>query len=739
MKNYKIVYLPLIFILGLLVSYFCFVTFSKNNNYNVFANSYISLNNDNFYQQLNENPSGSFQLTQDIILNDWTPINFSGVLDGNGYTISTNKQLFININNSKIFDLAIETIDTIVYNAKDNFANTNFGILAQSAYNSDFSSISINGSVSVSAKSSIAVGSLFGFAQSSVISNCYSNTNLKVIQSSSEALQTVVGGLVGQSVACKIYNCYTVPLIDEIINVNVLNNLNQPKTDLIIGGFIGFVEKSSVGLVSNCFCGGNINFNYTQDESNKNTYIGKIFGQVSGFSSLDNSLSYVYTYNSSNFDFIGKTNNVVFNCFQQKDIALFGERSNFETYNNENLQWNVIYQWNLTDIWTKNNNSSFLVLQVFEFFTINLDQTLNDEGISSSLLILQNEQYIQTNELKFKYGEKLRISLAITPEFSNYKIVQSLIKTDSNDSLVLNYQNNRNSAYFDFIVNAQTAGLYYATAESIEYSLIVKTENIEHGFVKYGTSSTNQEKITYSVVYGGEYTFVADPIDSSFAFGGWYWVDYKDDGSFETILATRGEVDSGLLANRSITIAFGEQGTSASVTYLGLGEGFNIPYQVGQDGKVTFTIQAGFTQNVANLKIISNLDADAFNLYVGGVLVSNVVDFINLYDSSIQIGRPILISVEMKEGYIFDGWSASSGLSLDDKLAEGESSKSTSINLTINNDFVLEVSAHAEVDPVTSLLWLWILLGCLGAGGLITLIVIFSVRAKRRRSFINNY
>ena len=704
--------------------------------------SVVELNSTNFEVKIMENPSGDYILKEDVVLIDWTPIAFYGNLDGNGFVITLeNASLFTTISNATIKNLGIKTSssEAIEFNTANTLSNTNFGLFAKNLVNSEVLNCFVEGKINAYAQASIFVGGMFGEAEASTISNCYVKTQISVTQNSQEASQTVAGALVGFASGVKINNSYAVALGSgsnlNIITLKVNENLTEPKTALIAGALIGIAEKSSVGQIINAFCGGDIAINYPQNESvgENKVEVGLCVGKMSGFSILDTALSAIYSFSEQPLELVGKANDANLSAFAVKDEALFGDSENF-TLSAEALEWNFLHEWNFARVWTKNANHAFPTLQVFEEFSVMVDQTLSDEGTQISLLVYSNGDFYPAEKTSFKFGEKLKINITIDEQFENYKKVQSLIKSGSTQALEIEILDEGKSATFEFVVDAQTAGLYYATAQNIEFTLIVKTESVEHGFVKYGTS-INQASVTRTITYGGEYTFTADPIDSSFAFANWNWISE----SGEKIPVIRGASDSPLLANRAITISFGSQGNQTGISYLGVGDGFNMPYSIGENGEIVFTIEASFSQNVASLKIISPINQLAFRIWVAGVELNNLIDFQNIFEGNVQINRPVEIKIEMNEGYVFDGFSAGEGLTLTNKLAEGETEQMTTINLTINSDFVLNINVHEESESEADLLWLWIALGGVGGVGLITLIIVLIVKRRKNKGFLNNF
>lgn len=701
---------------------------------------YITLSQENFNEQISGKPDGKFRLESDITLQEWAPINFSGELDGNGYKISLNRSfLFKELSNATIKNLNFQSANTITFDTSESYSDTNLGLLAQTALSTKIESVNISGSLEVEAYSSTYIGGMFGFAQNCSIKNSLVKTEIEIHQNSVEALKTIAGGLIGFASGCKIENCFVTPIRTYLIDVVVKGDLISPQTDLIVGGLVGEMQKSSVGHVVNAFCQGLMAYTFVQIAENQDMQnklmVGLIFGEISGFTAFDQSLDCVYFLSSQTFPLVANANEGNVSGLASKNADLFTVAQNYQTVNSH-ISWNELYEWDFEKIWTKKTTEIFPVLQVFENFNVSVDNTPNEHGITCEVLNYNGEAFVPTDETSFKYGTTVMIGVSIENDFKNYKSIQALHKNDSNESFDLTFSDERDYATYTFEINAYNAGLYYATSQNIEYKLLVKTESAEKGFVKYGTSNNRLEERLYTLVYGGEYTFVADPIDSSFAFDSWKWVGESGD-----IDAIRGAADSQLLANRAVTIAFGTMGSDSGKTYLGFGDGWSVPYTKDEvTGEIIFTIKATFTANVANLAITSNTTREAFELYVGGVLVNNIVSYETVFNDNVQIGRALSIEIVMKDGFKFNGWSSVDGSAIEAYLAEGESSSQKSINLTINNNFILHIDVLEENEVENDLTWLWFVIGGVTLLGLIVLIVVLVVKKRRNSTtFLTNY
>ncbi|MDD4408595.1 MAG: hypothetical protein PHC47_01985, partial [Clostridia bacterium] len=142
---------------------------------------------------------------------------------------------------------------------------------------------------------------------------------------------------------------------------------------------------------------------------------------------------------------------------------------------------------------------------------------------------------------------------------------------------------------------------------------------------------------------------------------------------------------------------------------------------------------------VCTLKIESPVNKESCTIYVGGILIENIVDFANIYEASVQVGQPVEIKIEMKEDFIFKGWKTGSGRPIADYIKNDETAMSTTINLVLPNDFILFLDFYEEVEQEADLLWLWISLGVVGGGGLIALTIFLIIRSRKNRAFLRHY
>ena len=213
-------------------------------------------------QLKNMSSTGKYRLMADIDMTGttWTSKNFSGTLDGNGYTIKgLDKALF-------------STMSGTVSNLNINGDVASQGILANTIKNGKVENVSVSGSVN---STSDNVGALAGTIQgTTTVNNCSSSASI----SSTGAW---VGGLIGQvddKGVLTATNCNASGSVTGLGNVggfiggatwggtcnisnssasgNVYGTLNTAKSTTCVAG--GFIGGAYGGEISNCESRGNV-------------------------------------------------------------------------------------------------------------------------------------------------------------------------------------------------------------------------------------------------------------------------------------------------------------------------------------------------------------------------------------------------------------------------------------------------------------------------------------------------
>lgn len=216
------------------------VKFGEINKNNIASN----LSFEELIDRINANPTGEFQLTQDLDAstlntkgNTIITIDFKGKLNGNGYTIKNlNKPLFNNLNGAEITNLVLDNA---------NLSGSSCGILANYATATTVQNVHVTNS-SINVSHSNGTGAFIGKIENGSIIEKSSATNIKV------SGEKRVGGLVGfLNTGSKIDNCY--------VTGSVTGNNDA------IGGIAG-QDWSTASTIQNCYA--NIQYNVVNNWSN---------------------------------------------------------------------------------------------------------------------------------------------------------------------------------------------------------------------------------------------------------------------------------------------------------------------------------------------------------------------------------------------------------------------------------------------------------------------------------------
>jgi len=145
--------------------------------------------------QIAENPSGDYYLTADIDLKGetWTPIPFSGTLDGEGHTIG----------NLTVDMPGTETRET--YDGNTVYYETSFAGLFSTVTDASIQNLRLlNAKVTVKTDLNCFIGAIAGYASGSSFKNCEVMTRSTLTISSQNA---GIGGMVGFAENCVMDQC----------------------------------------------------------------------------------------------------------------------------------------------------------------------------------------------------------------------------------------------------------------------------------------------------------------------------------------------------------------------------------------------------------------------------------------------------------------------------------------------------------------------------------------------------
>ncbi|MGE5455534.1 MAG: hypothetical protein ACM3O4_00285 [Ignavibacteriales bacterium] len=238
---------------------------------------YRNISSINDWNLIKSSPSENYQLTTDLDFRDainFSIGNFSGKLNGNGYTI---KNIEISSGNGLFTTLSGEIKNLYVNNYRKTNAASYGGLIYNTANNPIIDNVHMK-NVYINATSYI--GGLVGYSGSGIIIRNSSVTNFNNI-TGAELNDVRIGSLVGYLSSGYIENCFA-----QDVNISILDSVST----FGVGGLVG---QLSGGVIENSYAIGKISTN--------SVYTGGIVGWSSG--SLYNVYSKVDI--NSELDFIG--------------------------------------------------------------------------------------------------------------------------------------------------------------------------------------------------------------------------------------------------------------------------------------------------------------------------------------------------------------------------------------------------------------------------------------------------
>ena len=194
------------------------------------AEEVVSIGSREDLQQLAEDPAGSFELTADIDMGGepWTPIPFSGQLNGNGHTLY----------NLTVTAPGEDTAITFDGNRKEY--ETVFGGLFSQLTDAQIHSLRlVNAVVTAETDRHCFLGAIAGYAAHSALVDCEVQTRVHLTLSS---INAGVGGLVGFSLESEYTNC----TVDAEL---VFTDTNR---DALCEEFLGGVYSCGSGVIQEC-------------------------------------------------------------------------------------------------------------------------------------------------------------------------------------------------------------------------------------------------------------------------------------------------------------------------------------------------------------------------------------------------------------------------------------------------------------------------------------------------------
>jgi|GEM_PF-3341179 len=196
------------------------------------AQNRISTPND--LRGLESNVDGSYILDNDIDMasESWNQFNFSGTLDGNGFSIlnlninhtGDRGGMFNNIDGATIKNLGLQNVTV---NTPDAWA----GGIAGNSSNSNITNCYVTGTIS----SNGFAGGILGHSENTNLTRSYSTANVTG--------RDHVGGLIGHMNTGSIENCY--------VDADIVSNAWQ------VGGLVGWAENPTC-TINNSFAKGTV-------------------------------------------------------------------------------------------------------------------------------------------------------------------------------------------------------------------------------------------------------------------------------------------------------------------------------------------------------------------------------------------------------------------------------------------------------------------------------------------------
>lgn len=452
-----------------------FYAVTKNNDIYKPANGsgtasdpYI-INNEDELNSIGKYPSAYFKLGKDIEVTGkfYTANNFSGVLDGQGYTINNLDKPLIYTNNGSIRNLNVNAdIDMEV--------GSNFGVIAN-INSGSISDIKVSGSLNlkgilINANLKPTIGGIVGENQpSGVIERSGFEANVTVSMPASE---TIVGGIVG-------YNIGTVSNTYAKGSINVFQN-NSGTFILNLGGLIGRYKYMGVGAsLKNSYS--TMTLNYTGLDSTIKT-VGSLVGSIISSASVNDS------YGIDNYNPIGNDSN---NQTGKVSLEALKNQSTFKNWD-FNATWKMDTQGDGTPIFKNGNDIN---------------------SISASLY---QTNYFVGEKLNLSHGDILSVngaSIQLTEQMLNMEEFDS--STVGNDKVITgSYMGKEFTVKYNIVTPSKVEGLQIAKDNYGEYCTgkieYVEGENYsQEGVVLEAKLNDSQY---YTKIYSGFTNNLSNPL-----------------------------------------------------------------------------------------------------------------------------------------------------------------------------------------------------------------------------------
>ena len=713
---------------------------------------------------------------------------FTGVFDGDGYTIS-------NLN----IDFSNTAKDYVVPSYLGLFGVTN-GATIFDLKISGVTNITVSNSPNI-----LAVGTLVGKAQNTTIENCDINATLNYVDNKNQegvneenkGIKTInAGGYVGELVDSTIKNSLYRP--DSRNGASSFSLSSIFKRDAKIGGVAGVVQNStimfmvsaprlSVEIASESFSGstyiGGIFGTISQGNSkvincvveptitinnnyNKTIYSGAIGGYISLPAPYENNISYVY-YNSSLMAFGDTTNYNANNNVTSVSDTIISHKDGARDYF-ESKKWNGLYgdHWDFANTFIIQDNN--IDLQAFQgdfairvtTSSVSVDDNIiilldtNEAGelvpATNNELELTSSGYNDTVQIKFKFNANVNAKIgkyyslsSLTLRSGETKTVASFLEGDNGyrldtmddyDRISMSTINDEEETIYTITISGVTnnyTGLYQLNIVAnkfvgkFEYRLFAKDETTE---IDEGVVQT--ECYVYNKT-GGNQTSRSYTIDDM-TYNNSYTIATRADS--RSIYEFRGwylETDDGDIP---LSDADEEGGNVFSNS--------DLSFTFGQkDFALTdnFVVYAKYVDNSCEITF-------DFDEGIERIVISTNEDAITTTGTTIKVKKQSNVKMELylKEDYSFDVQRFLDIVSIYkgvcERVDDGSNARYYQFNLdmtqlndpSFNN--VLNLSFETEVEDTTDWTLIWTIVGsCLGGLVLIAIIIVVVVVVKRRK------
>lgn len=651
---------------------------------------------------------------------------FTGVLDGNGHTISN--LLFASQDSANNFALIPYALKAEIKNLKISgkatfdFSNTentvvNAGLLVGKAFDTTISNceIAVDNITLDFSKSSANVGLIAGSADLCQISDIVVKGGLDVKVDQGNTFN--IGGLVGAFSSSSISRS----IFFGSISTSKEKDSSQ---EVFVGGLLGFAQGGDCKIKDN---GSSATLTSTFAAQ------GGLIGQVSSNSAVASyNLNYCYWTGAdlpavgSNGQQYGKTDTLTSISGLSHSFLL--DSQNFDP-SSTGFDFDLVFGVADTEI----------VLQRFQTFSFSFNDTLNDY-IEKPVFVVDGEEKEELTDVS--YGKEIKIKLSINKQLDNGYNVENLVEylelqriLVSNSSVDIHGYNitsnaGENAFEIDFAANGTTAGSYsfeiFAKSYQCEF-VAAKDGQVLPGGVTFSGIDPVESRSQSLTVESAKTTIMA-VASGYYTFDHWNLYYRDQNGQWKTEPEANWENSD-----------FGVNSTLASLPIS-----FGIkPFDQAFKLEAVFSSENGIAIDFVNF----NSDHIALVKVQGNTYNNQPVIILRTLTSAI-------IEVVMNEGYEFDSRAFASSLqTMYNQAVAVEEVVTQSQNSDGQNVYTLKVdvakicengdegfinfslpSKVADNGSGNNLLWLWITLPCVivAAGVAVFLIVYFKKRGQAR-------